>query len=110
MSDRSSRQHRLCSTGAWVRVNDFRMDRWSDRYPSAVAALRSRSVEVPILTIGSELGVDCAPIEANFRNFFDAASSIAVEVTIENSGHFQFLDQQSTLQRAVCLQGTSVRF
>lgn len=39
------------------------------------------------------------------RLFYDATSAPAWQVAIDQAGHFQFLDSQSTMQRAVCTVG-----
>ena len=39
------------------------------------------------------------------RNFFSASQGPAWELVLRDSGHFQFLDSQSLLQRAVCSVG-----
>ena len=39
------------------------------------------------------------------RNFFSASQGPAWELVLKDSGHFQFLDSQSLLQRAVCAVG-----
>ncbi len=39
---------------------------------------------------------------ANYRRFFEAAGDAAWEVVLSDAGHFQFLDSQSTLERAIC--------
>eukprot|EP00210_Caulerpa_lentillifera_P008006 g7645.t1 len=75
------------------------------RYPSAIAGVKSKHFDTPMMIIGSELGSDCAPVEANYRQFFNAARGPAMEVTIRDSGHFQFLDSHSSFVRALCLEG-----
>ena len=80
-------------------------DRELCRYPSAVEAIESHAVSIPMLVIGSELGADCAPVESNYRKFYEAAQGPAIEIVIRDSGHFQFLDQPTNLDRAICLQG-----
>jgi hypothetical protein len=54
---------------------------------------------------GGAIGSDCAPKGSNYEQYFAAAPSVAWKVVIDDTGHFQFLDKQSTLQRAVCAQG-----
>lgn len=51
---------------------------------------------------GGGVGGDCAPTGSNYRQFYDAAPSVAWEVVVSGGGHFQFLDRQSLLQQAVC--------
>ncbi|KAA6427900.1 MAG: hypothetical protein FRX49_02562, partial [Trebouxia sp. A1-2] len=98
-------------------------------YPSGIQALKQLGDKqtadgrqaVPLALIGSGLGGDCAPKAANFRQvamnhqsfpcieasllFYEACTAPAWMVSIEQAGHFQFLDKQSSMQRAVCAQG-----
>ncbi|GAQ77704.1 Hypothetical protein KFL_000020650 [Klebsormidium nitens] len=97
-------------------------------YPSAVAALRvgrdgTESIRgpagpktvlvkgrylaasLPIAIVGGAFGGDCAPPDANYRQFYNASSSPSWEVVIREAGHFQFVDNASTLQDAVCGSG-----
>lgn len=39
------------------------------------------------------------------RNFFNACQGPAWELLLREAGHFQLLDEQSLLQRAVCAVG-----
>ena len=39
------------------------------------------------------------------RLFYDACTAPAWMVSIPDAGHFQFLDKQTSMQRAVCTQG-----
>ena len=39
------------------------------------------------------------------RLFYDACSAPAWQVAVSDAGHFQFLDAQSTMQRAICATG-----
>lgn len=80
------------------------------RFPSAVAAMQSGSRSIPIVVIGGGQSVDCAPAESNYTRFYDAAKSVALEVVLNEAGHFQFLDDQNTLQKSVCVQGLSTVF
>ncbi|KAK9820264.1 hypothetical protein WJX72_008273 [[Myrmecia] bisecta] len=80
-------------------------------YPSAVAALKTLGATqgrrpVPVAVVGSGLGGDCVPKASNYRLFYDACTAPTWELVIRNAGHFQFLDQQSAMQRAVCAQGS----
>ncbi|KAL3132591.1 hypothetical protein ABBQ32_009124 [Trebouxia sp. C0010 RCD-2024] len=82
-------------------------------YPSAIQALKllgsKQTIEgtagVPLALVGSGLGGDCAPKAANFRLFYEACTAPSWMVSVEQAGHFQFLDKQSSMQRAVCAQG-----
>lgn len=60
---------------------------------------------VPLAVVGSGRGGDCAPRDANYSGFYEACSAPAVELVLADAGHFQFLDEQSTLDRAVCTVG-----
>lgn len=53
---------------------------------------------------GAGIGGDCAPGNSNHNRFYAAAPSVAWAVEVTDAGHFQFLDHQTTLQQAVCLQ------
>ncbi len=81
------------------------------RYPSATAALRGvpALARTPLLAVGSGplvSGRDCAPTDAAAPSFYDACRSApAWLVTLRPSGHFQFLDEQTAVQRAVCAGG-----
>ena len=39
------------------------------------------------------------------RLFYEACSAPAWQVAVSDAGHFQFLDAQSTMQRAICATG-----
>lgn len=39
------------------------------------------------------------------RRYFNACQGPAWEIVLGSAGHFQFLDEQSMLQRAVCAMG-----
>lgn len=51
------------------------------------------------------MGSDCAPIEANYNKFYEASMGPVWEVIIKESGHFQFLDNQTMTQKFICAQG-----
>ncbi|KAK9846302.1 hypothetical protein WJX81_001257 [Elliptochloris bilobata] len=75
-------------------------------FPSAIAALqRLPSRTVPLAVVGGGVGSDCAPKSANYRRFYEFTGGPAWEVLVRNAGHFQFLDNQSALQRAICAVG-----
>jgi pimeloyl-ACP methyl ester carboxylesterase len=89
-------------------VNNTAYAPQSPRFPSATAALRSGGLLArgpPLLAVGAGRAADCAPRDANYRTFFDAAPGAAWEVCVADAGHFQFLDAQTGLQRAVCATG-----
>jgi hypothetical protein len=80
-------------------------------YPSAVAAMRESAHPggqgvPPLVVIGGRYGGDCAPTGSNYLEFLKQSSrdSWGVEV---RAGHFQFLDNASFVQRAVCQEGTA---
>mmetsp|Transcript_24282 Transcript_24282/g.33438 ORF Transcript_24282/g.33438 Transcript_24282/m.33438 type:complete len:409 (-) Transcript_24282:7-1233(-) len=60
---------------------------------------------IPIAIVGAGRGADCAPTEANYRNFFGAAPPPVWELEMENAGHFQYVDGASGIQRGVCTEG-----
>ena len=75
-------------------------------FPSAIAAMRDSSLPTPLVVVGGRYGGDCAPKGSNYFDFLKEAShdSWGVEVC---AGHFQFLDNASFVQRAVCEDGTA---
>jgi hypothetical protein len=44
------------------------------------------------------------PGTSNHNSFYAASPSVAWQVEVADAGHFQFLDRQSPLQQALCLQ------
>ncbi|GMH41771.1 hypothetical protein BSKO_09681 [Bryopsis sp. KO-2023] len=74
-------------------------------FPSAVAAMRSGARPIPMAIVGSGKGSDCAPRESNYKGFYEAAKQATWEVVLKDAGHFQFLDREDSIQRAVCVQG-----
>lgn len=86
------------------------------RYPSAIRGLGNLEKErysarmkrpLPMAVIGSGLGADCAPRDANYSRFFDSSSSPAWEVVLKDAGHFQFVDSTSLLFRSICREGAT---
>lgn len=116
--------------------------------PGLCATLQSNAgrAAVPMAVIGGEISADCAPRDANYALFYDAATaptwqvrpsrgrcrrrqSLLVlllprlapaspggpargrrpvggaQVVVPQAGHFQFLDEQSLLDRSVCAAG-----
>jgi pimeloyl-ACP methyl ester carboxylesterase len=80
------------------------------RFPSAVAAIGS--VRAPVLLLGAEygervkFGTPCAPQDANFRKFFEAAPGPALEVEQRGAGHVDYLDNPNCgLLCSVCWPG-----
>ena len=100
---------RVGALGLMDPVNNTRYAPQGPRCPSATAALRSGGVLArgpPLVVVGAgKESADCAPLDANYSHFFDAAPGAAWEVVIEHSGHFQVLDSATALQRAVCAAG-----
>ena len=75
-------------------------------FPSALAAMRERGDGgPPLVVVGGERGGDCAPGGANYLDFARAASGDSWGVEIAGAGHFQFLDNATFVQRAVCEEG-----
>ena len=77
-------------------------------FPSALAAMRERGGAQntpPLLVVGGERGGDCAPAGANYFDFARAASGDSWGVELAGAGHFQFLDNATFVQRAVCEEG-----
>lgn len=76
-------------------------------YPSATQALRNLPARrsLPVAIIGSSLGGDCVPANANYSKFYAASPGTAWEVLLNDTGHFQFLDRQTIVQQAICAQG-----
>ena len=75
-------------------------------FPSALAAMRERGDGgPPPVVVGGERGGDCAPGGANYLDFARAASGDSWGVEIAGAGHFQFLDNATFVQRAVCEEG-----
>jgi hypothetical protein len=80
------------------------------RFPSAVAVMGS--VRAPVLLLGAEygkrvkFGTPCAPQDANFRKFFEAAPGPALEVEQRGAGHVDYLDNHNCgLLCSVCWPG-----
>jgi len=80
------------------------------RFPSAVAVMGS--VRAPVLLLGAEygervkFGTPCAPPDANFRKFFEAAPGPALEVEQRGAGHVDYLDNPNCgLLCSVCWPG-----
>ena len=75
-------------------------------FPSALAAMRERGDGgPPLVVVGGERGGDCAPGGANYLDFARAASGDSWGVEIAGAGHFQFLDNATFVQKAVCEEG-----
>eukprot|EP00884_Botryococcus_braunii_P023347 jgi/Botrbrau1/9697/Bobra.0201s0027.1 len=70
-----------------------------------VVALAGKSSSHTHCHRGGAVASDCVPVSANFRKFYDVCVGPAWEVVIRQAGHFQFVDEQSTLQRAICAAG-----
>lgn len=90
-------------------------------YPSAVAALAM--VRGTTVFVGSALGgipaplsfgMACAPAASNYTLFYNAAMVPSTEVTLAQTGHMQFIDDQRTCPVsvlgsicAICTAGTT---
>ena len=69
-------------------------------------------VRAPVLLLGAEygervkFGTPCAPQDANFRKFFEAAPGPALEVEQRGAGHVDYLDNPNCgLLCSVCWPG-----
>jgi hypothetical protein len=58
--------------------------------PPLPAANGLQPPRVPLAVVGSGLGGDCAPRDANFRQFYGAAQGPAWEVSLQNAGAGSF--------------------
>ena len=85
---------------------------WEDpvRYPSVAPELMPE-LSIPLLFIGAELGSilvtfsPCAPADENYQQFFDAATSSAIEVTQLDVGHSQYVDEEAADETDPCARG-----
>lgn len=85
---------------------------WEDpiRYPSVAPELMPE-LSIPLLFIGAELGSilvtfsPCAPADENYQQFFDAANSLAIEITQLDVGHSQYVDEEATDETDPCAIG-----
>jgi pimeloyl-ACP methyl ester carboxylesterase len=75
-------------------------------YPSGAAALASFSGSSVIIgaALGntSMFGMPCAPTASNYQTFFSMARAPALEVTLAQTGHVQFIDSRAACTTA-CL-------
>ena len=55
--------------------------------------------------VGGARGGDCAPKGSNYLDFVRESSENSWGVEITGAGHFQFLDNATFVQRAVCEEG-----
>lgn len=71
-------------------------------FPSACEVLHD--MQVPVAIVGAGSDSSCAPSEANYQQFFNAASSPAWLLSFPAAGHAQFLDSagMGAVQRAIC--------
>ena len=81
-------------------------------FPSAVAAMQEGGEEAstsgrtpPLVVVGGARGGDCTPKGSNYVDFVREASADSWGVEIAGAGHFQFLDNATFVQRAVCEEG-----
>ena len=78
--------------------------------PSVAPELMAQ-IGAPLLFVGAELGAEvalftaCAPEGENYRAFFEAARSPAIEVTQQGVGHGQYVDPGAGLLLAACARG-----
>jgi len=74
-------------------------------FPSACESLQTRGVPIAIVGAGSESV--CAPSDANYQVFYEAARNPAWLLLVAKAKHAQFLDPtgMGVVQRAVCGQG-----
>lgn len=78
----------------------FGVDPVDSQEPDATALL---PLSIPIGVIGettdaTAAGMACAPAEANYTTFFDAAAAPALEITVLGANHVSFLDDRSSCE------------
>lgn len=78
----------------------FGVDPVDSQEPDATALL---PLSIPIGVIGettdaAATGMACAPAEANYTTFFDAAAAPALEITVMGANHVSFLDDRSSCE------------
>lgn len=82
--------------------------RWAPKapeYPSACDALKSEVLRVlPVAIVGAEEPSECAPLESNYIQFYEAASSPTWLLVLPGASHAQFLDPEGLGkgQRLMC--------
>lgn len=74
-------------------------------YPSAIRNF-PRAKAVPIAIIGGGHSGDCIPKQSNFEKFFEGSElGPTLKLSIREAGHFQFLENTTAMQGAVCTEG-----
>lgn len=79
-------------------------------YPSVAPELMPE-LEIPLMFIGAELGKvlvtfsPCAPEDENYERFFEAANAPAIEITLLDVGHGQFVDEEAADADDPCARG-----
>ncbi|KAF5838782.1 hypothetical protein DUNSADRAFT_2245 [Dunaliella salina] len=79
----------------------------SDGGRTGVSACASLPASFPVAVVGSGIGGDCAPSDANYRQFFNATRGPTWEVSLKNAGHFQYLDVTPPLLSYICPAGSA---
>ncbi len=84
-----------------------------ERFPRVIPD-RMADLRVPVLLLGADragetlFGQPCAPEDANYQRFFEAAAGPALEVTQAETGHMQYLDNPNCgIPCAVCVRGAT---
>ncbi len=76
-------------------------------YPSVTPELMS-FLEKPTLFVGAQSAGDCAPQDENYQQYYEFATSPAVEITILGAGHMSFLDNPNCgIPCLACPSGTA---
>jgi hypothetical protein len=66
------------------------------------------TIGIPLGFAGATVSSNCSPASANYEVYYASASPPAVAVTIENSGHMQFLDESKGVAVSYCTpEGTA---
>jgi hypothetical protein len=60
------------------------------------------TIGIPLGFAGATVASNCSPADANYQVYYGAASPPDVAVTIEGSGHFDFLDQSQAIAESYC--------
>lgn len=78
--------------------------------PTVVPKLASIHAAIAVIgetTDGTGGGMPCAPAAQNFQTFYGAAPSPALEMTIANADHMDWVDDPSCLLCSFCTAGTA---
>jgi hypothetical protein len=66
------------------------------------------TIGIPLGFAGATVSSNCSPASANYEVYYGSSSPPAVAVTIENSGHMQFLDESKGVAVSYCTpEGTA---